>query len=234
MSVPWAYKKRDPAFPSTERNKDQVTEHNMKSYFSQAGLCIYVPVSEVKPFSPKGTPSCKDIPKEISPVPVRLFMVSYLQPARFQFWLLLVFSLPTQKFSKGLFPSPTFIILKIYNCQFSLPVFPDKSVHHHPLLLWKWICSVSCFLLTWKKDLANLISLEAVRIQLEVKQILSASTGSTSCENIIFLSPALNLSCRLNSSSLGVLQYHTSLTAAAESWESLVKWPTRWSWITSF
>lgn len=84
------------------------------------------------------------------------------------------------------------------------------------------------------KDLANLISLKAVGVQPEVKQILSARTGSTSREKMIFLSPALSLSCRLNCSSLGGLQWHTSLTAAAESWGSLVKWPTRWSWITSF
>lgn len=71
-------------------------------------------------------------------VPVRLFVVSYLQPARCQFQLLLVFSSTTQKSSQ----KRSLALSGWDNCQFSLPVFPDKSVHHHSLLLWKWICSV--------------------------------------------------------------------------------------------
>lgn len=102
-------------------------------------------------------------------VPIRLFVVSnYLQPARCQFQLLLVFS---KKVS---------CLLQWNNCQFSLPLFPDKSVHHHfATMEMDLFCQT--FSLNMKKC-ANLVSFEAARVQLEVKQVLRASTDSTSPE----------------------------------------------------
>lgn len=146
-------------------------------------------------------------------VPVRLSVVSRLQPARCQFQLLLVILLcyppkkphhqtkatapkkQTQKrslaFSNEI--SANFIYLFSLINQFIviLCYYGNGSLPSEP------------FSFNMETRLANLASFEAVRMQLEVKQILSASTDFSGPKNTFFLSPTLNLSCRLDSFLLG-------------------------------
>lgn len=87
-------KRRSPASLFPKGSKHQVREHHIKSDASQAGSCSCIPVSEVKPFSLKGTSTAT---WNKHAVPVRLSVLSYLQLAGCQFQILAVFSSTTHK-----------------------------------------------------------------------------------------------------------------------------------------